>query len=152
MHLVVLRRNNIPLPPILPACLMPPNKRPDITEPAEADLLHLNDDKPDGNIASNQTSNSDLSQTCINNFSKHATSNSPSNVQSATASVTHNDKINSKTKSSSKSPPNESVTPPVKSKAAAGSKEWVNQSSKEWTKFTESPTSTVSSPGPKRKY
>lgn len=55
MHLVVLRRNNIPLPKVLPACLNPSGlqhssqKQQQISqqEPPEADLLHLNDDDED---------------------------------------------------------------------------------------------------------
>lgn len=146
MHLVVLRRNNIPLPPILPACLMP-SKAAEVTEPAVADLLHLDDDKPDGNASIIPAANADLPPPYVNNFPKHSASKSP--PSGTPASATHNNKINSKTKSNSNSPPNESGTPPPKNKGTGSSKEWVNQTSKEWTKFTESPTSTVSSPGPK---
>lgn len=54
MHLVVLRRHNLPLPAVLPACLHPSvlsqaNQSQSITEPPEADLLHLNDDDEDDN-------------------------------------------------------------------------------------------------------
>lgn len=51
MHLVVLRRNNIPLPPTLPVCLHPSvlqhttlANQMSTQEPPEADLLHLDDD------------------------------------------------------------------------------------------------------------
>lgn len=54
MHLVVLRRNNIPLPATLPQCLHPTVlKRTTLAnhmlnpEPAEADLLHLDEDEED---------------------------------------------------------------------------------------------------------
>lgn len=74
MHLVVLRRNNIPLPAVLPACLHPTalqhvslcSQAPP-QEPPEADLLHLDDDddedKTDNTIIgskidSNKTANS----------------------------------------------------------------------------------------------
>lgn len=144
MHLVVLRRNNIPLPPILPACLMPTIRRLDIIQPAEADLLHLDDDKPSGNITSAPSCKIDTSQTYGNDY---MSSNSPSSGQSI--SNAHSSKISSKTKSDSNTPQEESVTPTVKSKTVGMSKEWMSQTSKEWTKFTESPTSTISSPGPK---
>lgn len=55
MHLVVLRRHNLPLPAVLPACLHPSvlvqgNQSQSIAaEPPEADLLHLNDDDEDDN-------------------------------------------------------------------------------------------------------
>lgn len=54
MHLVVLRRNNIPLPAMLPSCLHSTILQFDSQisaklpqEPPEADLLHLNDDDED---------------------------------------------------------------------------------------------------------
>lgn len=57
MHLVVLRRNNIPLPAVLPACLYPSvlqhstlaSQILTTNEPPEADLLHLNDDDDEDN-------------------------------------------------------------------------------------------------------
>ncbi|XP_055919547.1 ralBP1-associated Eps domain-containing protein 2 isoform X2 [Eupeodes corollae] len=63
MHLVVLRRHNLPLPAVLPACLHPnmlvvqgnqsqtstTTTTTAIAEPPEADLLHLNDDDEDDN-------------------------------------------------------------------------------------------------------
>lgn len=58
MHLVVLRRNNIPLPESLPACLHPhkvqnaaisSNQNISQADPPEADLLHLDDDDDEDN-------------------------------------------------------------------------------------------------------
>ncbi|XP_055850840.1 ralBP1-associated Eps domain-containing protein 1 isoform X2 [Episyrphus balteatus] len=55
MHLVVLRRHNLPLPAVLPACLHPNmlvqanQSQTTIADPPEADLLHLNDDDEDDN-------------------------------------------------------------------------------------------------------
>lgn len=54
MHLVVLRRNNIPLPATLPVCLHPTvlqhttlANQMSAQEPPEADLLHLDEDEED---------------------------------------------------------------------------------------------------------
>lgn len=153
MHLVVLRRNNIPLPPILPACLMPPSKRPE--EPAVADLLHLNDDNKseEAAVTSNSTSNADIPLSYMNNYTRHGSSNSPPKCNSATTN--NNSIIDGKVKSHSNTPPaapaaNDMGSPTQKiSKGTANAKDWGNQSSKEWTKFSESPTSVLSSPGPK---
>lgn len=140
MHLVVLRRNNIPLPPILPDCLVPGSNTFEIAQPEEADLLHLDDDKPDS------TSDSTAAVVpVVKPFAapfvstRHSTKKSPSIKSSQNCA------------SSPTSPPNEVDKSPGKSKPlpATAGKDWINQSSKEWTKFTESPTSNVSSPGPK---
>lgn len=140
MHLVVLRRNNIPLPPILPDCLVPGSNTFEFAQPEEADLLHLDDDKPD---STNDTVVNAVP--AVKPFAapfvstRHPTKKSPAvkSSQNCTSSPT--------------SPPNDVDKSPAKSKPlpATGTKDWINQSSKEWTKFTESPTSNVSSPGPK---
>lgn len=44
MHLVVLRRNNIPIPVVLPTCLAQMLAPKPKTEAPEGDLLHLEDD------------------------------------------------------------------------------------------------------------
>lgn len=58
MHLVVLRRNNIPLPATLPLCLHPnvlqhttmsSTQISSQADPPEADLLHLDDDDEEDN-------------------------------------------------------------------------------------------------------
>ncbi|XP_050076791.1 ralBP1-associated Eps domain-containing protein 1 [Anopheles maculipalpis] len=245
MHLVVLRRNNIPVPATLPPCLMPtllqhsllqpgggsggtsgptgsvtsaasgelsstvgstsantsvPNER---TEPAEADLLHL---ESDDNVESTNRKRFDAHKdyqrmvpvpdslafakvtstggNAVNTGVVH--DSSPPSVSSATgigsstgsASVANATKGSSSGSNSSstaisttggrKTPPN--VSPPVLAQQhVVGSaqkvkqpaehpvtppntkptnKEW-NSTTKEWTKFMESPTSNVSSPGPK---
>lgn len=158
MHLVVLRRNNIPLPPVLPPCLIPNNKLLDLAEPpAEADLLHLDDDKPDTSStitpAETNTSLSDVTSYNSNYKSRsmaavHA-GNSPTSITSTTSVPNNSNNNNNKINSNSNSPPNETNIASPKQSITAGTKDWVNQSSKEWTKFTESPTSNVSSPGPK---
>ncbi|XP_035915663.1 ralBP1-associated Eps domain-containing protein 1 [Anopheles stephensi] len=246
MHLVVLRRNNIPVPATLPPCLMPTllqhsllqpgagsggtsgttgavtaaasgelsaaaastsantsasNER---TEPAEADLLHL---ESDDNVESSNRKRFDAHKDYqrmvpvpdslafakvtstgsgnVNAGAAHDTS--PPSVSSTTgigsstgsASVANATKGSSSGSNSSstalsttggrKTPPN--VSPPVlaQQQNVTGSgqkvkppaehtvtppntkptnKEW-NSTTKEWTKFMESPTSNVSSPGPK---
>ncbi|XP_053663046.1 ralBP1-associated Eps domain-containing protein 1 [Anopheles marshallii] len=253
MHLVVLRRNNIPVPATLPPCLLPSllqhsllqpsggsggtsgtagvsvsgvsgelssvvgggsgsttiaqvsNER---TEPAEADLLHL---ESDDNVESSGRKRFDahkdyqrmvpvpdslafarVASTGSNVNAGVAHDTSPTSVSSATgvgsssgttgsASVANATKGSSSGSNSSstavsttggrKTPPN--VSPPVlaqhqqqhvtasaqKVKQPADhpvtppnskttNKEW-NSTTKEWTKFMESPTSNVSSPGPK---
>lgn len=149
MHLVVLRRNNIPLPPILPDCLVPGSSTFEINnhQPEEGDLLHLDDDKPDGSGSSSGSNHtSATTSSTVKPFAapfvsaRHPTQKSPT-----AKNATHSPSGSPKGAISNK------VTTTTKSKTlpAAASKDWINQSSKEWTKFTESPTSNVSSPGPK---
>lgn len=191
MHLVVLRRNNIPLPQILPSCLMPttihgplPNV-PAVTSggPPEADLLHLDDDQDNGSCTqlplqtTNETNDykrmisvqSDQQSQQVaptigankinsSNNSHHHSQNQLQSSGSPVISIMSQKNI--KTRSHSNTPPmvataagssslsssqTDQASPPRISKYAV---DWINQS-KEWTKFTESPTSNVSSPGPK---
>uniref|UniRef100_A0A182Q9B6 EF-hand domain-containing protein n=1 Tax=Anopheles farauti TaxID=69004 RepID=A0A182Q9B6_9DIPT len=259
MHLVVLRRNNIPVPATLPPCLMPTLLQHSLlqpsggsgasaggtvaaagastgatsgdlsasttsstanvaagvaerTEPAEADLLHLESDdnvESDGNrkrfdahkdyqrmvpvpdtlafakvaapaqaviAAAHDTSPPSVSSvtgpvgsssgTTGSGSVANATKGSSSGSSNSSASAT----VVSTTTSGRKTPP--TVSPPVLSQqpnaptASSGqkakqssehpvtppnaktNKEW-NSTTKEWTKFMESPTSNVSSPGPK---
>lgn len=153
MHLVVARRNNIPLPPILPECLIPSSKFFDSCQPAEADLLHLDDDKDHVEISTTVDGqhNSTFAKTVTTTkpiHGGHTGSNSrPTTIQ--TKQHPNNNNSN-KGSTSSSSPVNELEISPTKSnKIINANKEWCNQSSKEWTKFTESPTSSLSSPGPK---
>lgn len=169
MHLVVARRNNIPLPPILPECLIPNAKFFDSCQPAEADLLHLDDDKEQvdnsgsgagvGSSSSSSKTNPILNDVHNSSFiaseKKQPKSSSSSNlVGSHTGNNRMQTKIphpsnSNKDSTSSSSPINDLEISPTKSAKVRASKEWTNQGSKEWTKFTESPTSSVSSPGPK---
>uniref|UniRef100_A0A182PPP1 EF-hand domain-containing protein n=1 Tax=Anopheles epiroticus TaxID=199890 RepID=A0A182PPP1_9DIPT len=247
MHLVVLRRNNIPVPATLPPCLMPtllqhsllqpggaasggssggaPNTGPsgdqaatvsggatgsanvslppERTEPAEADLLHL---ESDDNVESSSRKRFDAHKdyqrmvpvpdtlafakvaptggsVVANNVTSAAHDASPPSVSSATGvgsscGTTGSISVANATKGSSsgsnssstavsttggrKTPPNvsppvlaqqpskakQSVDHPVTPPNTKSNKEW-NSTTKEWTKFMESPTSNVSSPGPK---
>lgn len=128
MHLVVLRRNNIPLPPILPECLIPGKNKFDITQPAEGDLLHLDDDKTDHSIESTPSKVQQQQQ---------------SNVPPPTAARKPN--INNKNSQnnidSGDTSPSDKPTSVVKSKPIP--------LTTSWTKFPDSPTSNVSSPGAK---
>lgn len=156
MHLVVARRNNIPLPPILPECLIPNNQFFDTCQPAEADLLHLDDDKDQ--VENSLGSTNAVSD--IHNSSFKAAASEKKQPSSLIGSHTGNSRpttiqtkvphgSSNKGSTSSSSPINDLEISPTKSNKISSSKEWINQSSKEWTKFTESPTSSVSSPGPK---
>lgn len=170
MHLVVARRNNIPLPPILPECLIPNGKFFELCQPAEADLLHLDDDREqtlDG-AASSKTNPilSDVHSTPFASADKKQSASSSSSsligshtgnnrmqtaaaaAAAAVAKIPHHAN-STKDSTSSSSPINDLEISPTKSAKIRSSKEWTNQGSKEWTKFTESPTSNVSSPGPK---
>lgn len=189
LHLVVLRRNNIPIPSALPTCLQPKYLYkslglPQKDEP-EADLLQLeSDDNQDTStqrpsvtkandyqrIVSStydefRSTSSGKSATIINksstlpknHYSQHqrigagdcdgdstASSNfslNNNNNNNSKALVTNKNVIStSANRSSSNSPPSQTVTD-----GAADAQ----NSNKEWTKFAESPTSNVSSPGPK---
>lgn len=160
MHLVVLRRNNIPLPPILPECLVPSNNQFEVSQPLEGDLLHLDDDKdqtdePTSIVADppslpfkgkfiTRSHQQQSQQSATKPIGKH-TGNSP------TAIAANKNPASGSNKGStcSNSPiQNELEHSPTKPNKMNASKEWLNQSSKEWTKFTESPTSSVSSPKP----
>ncbi|XP_037024627.1 ralBP1-associated Eps domain-containing protein 1 isoform X2 [Bradysia coprophila] len=142
MHLVVLRRNNIPLPPVLPACLMPTLNETRPSEPLEADLLHLDDEavdfQPNANDLKRMISSHIHETTVI-----PQSSSIPNKVNQSSPTMSNKSQT-IHTRSNSNSPSVEPVTPPKQHKEI----DWNNQS-KEWTKFTESPTSNVSSPGPK---
>lgn len=152
MHLVVARRNNIPLPPILPECLIPSSKFFESCQPAEADLLHLDDEdkgRAEGSLGNTDAHNASFKATekkqPSNLIGSHTGNSRPTTIQTK---IPHPNNSN-KGSTSSSSPINELEISPTKSNKISSSKEWINQSSKEWTKFTESPTSSVSSPGPK---
>ncbi|XP_017855448.1 ralBP1-associated Eps domain-containing protein 2 isoform X2 [Drosophila busckii] len=164
MHLVVLRRNNIPLPSSLPHCLHP-NVLANTTttsssssssnmahipqEPPEADLLHLNDDDED-----EHTDNTIISSTQakpqpdknIMNLSQISTTSQASN-SSARREVVNTSPAH-KHRSTSNSPNAEQAITSTTGAAAAAatiaapSATGTNDAS-QWTKFSESPTSTA---------
>lgn len=182
MHLVVLRRNNIPIPSSLPTCLQPqflykslglPHKEPEV----EADLLQLESDDNQEPVTQNNSAankndyqrmvsstydefrsgSSGKSSTTIinksstlpkNHYSQHqrigegdGAANNFNNHNNNKPLVTNKNVISTSTnRSSSNSPPSQT--------AVDGTVDAQN-ANKEWTKFVESPTSNVSSPGPK---
>lgn len=216
MHLVVLRRNNIPIPSTLPTCLQPsllhkhlglPHK-----ETAEADLLNLeSDDNQDAariklkndyqrmitsnydeysgplankvdvtvnnksatlpknhhsqyrldfddqkvklnnnnmNLLNNNNTTTASSKNIIinKNVIQNNTSNNNNNTTSTTTTTSSTVQSN---RSSSNSPQQQSVTAIDGASSGDGLTSASDKGNKEWTKFTESPTSNVSSPGPK---
>lgn len=184
MHLVVLRRNNIPIPSTLPTCLQPQYLYKSLglpqQEAAEADLLQLESDDNQEPVTLRtsvvnkndyqrmvsstydefRSSSGGKSSTTIinksstlpkNHYSQHqrigegdgdSSVSSNFSLNNNKALVTNKNVIStSANRSSSNSPPSQTVTDGA---AADG-----QNSNKEWTKFTESPTSNVSSPGPK---
>ncbi|XP_061396146.1 ralBP1-associated Eps domain-containing protein 1 [Musca vetustissima] len=204
MHLVVLRRNNIPLPATLPQCLHPTVlQRTTLAnhmltqEPAEADLLHLDEDEEDNtdntivgmNTGMSLTGNSVNSVRILN---ENAVMNMSTLSASSQASASSRQYVTTTTKNPhSLSPPTIPPPPPVKNRSISNSPKMeqpttsppLNISSSkpiystskdsslwsttvgndeplqlvtttdtqpsQWTKFNESPTSNVSSPGPK---
>ncbi|XP_028162085.1 ralBP1-associated Eps domain-containing protein 1 isoform X7 [Ostrinia furnacalis] len=106
MHLIVLRRNNIPVPDTLPACLIP-----------QVD--------------------SRFSQTALTTDLVDLGSDMFSSGSSADFSFVHKTEPEAKKPEPDRPP---SLSPP---------KPEPQLNNKEWTKFVDSPTSSVSSPGPK---
>lgn len=179
MHLVVLRRNNIPIPSSLPTCLQPPflHKALGLPEktPPEGDLLQLEsddnqsesavggrrDDKNDyqrmvsstyDELPSKPLSTINKSSTLPkNHYSQHqrlidggASGDNDSNVSSSSSK--QQTAVTSKNVISSTINRSNSNTPPSQIDANLNDNQ---NSNKEWTKFAESPTSNLSSPGPK---
>ncbi|EDV32057.1 uncharacterized protein Dana_GF14230, isoform A [Drosophila ananassae] len=157
MHLVVLRRNNIPLPTSLPHCLHPNVLQVGVSggsgvgsssatsqpqEPPEADLLHLNDDEEDdhtdntiiaGNLSGGSSSGKPRQNAPgdknIMNLSNISTSSQASNSSRREATPPIN-------RSVSNSPNVEKIATGTVSTNAV-------EPASQWTKFSESPTSSV---------
>lgn len=183
LHLVVLRRNNIPIPSALPTCLQPQYLYKNLGLPhketlPEADLLQLeSDDNQEPSTQRSSVVNKNDYQRMVsstydeirstssgksnaiinksstlpkNHYSQHqrigegdSDSNAGSNfnLNNNKVLVTNKNVIsNSANRSSSNSPPSQTGTDGVND---------AQNANKEWTKFAESPTSNVSSPGPK---
>ncbi|XP_022822777.1 ralBP1-associated Eps domain-containing protein 1 [Spodoptera litura] len=113
MHLIVLRRNNIPVPDVLPACLVPRVDSRYSKQAVTTDLVDLGAD-----MFSSGTS-ADF------NFAPKPETHDPYDATKVTKKLEERQP---------------SLTPP---------KIEGQVNNKEWTKFVDSPTSSVSSPGPK---
>ncbi|KAL5281043.1 REPS1 family protein [Megaselia abdita] len=149
MHLIVLRRHNIPIPSVLPLCLHPSVI---MGEVREADLLHLNDDVDldktlvdttpkggnDGAIGDYKRPRPEKNIMNLSGSSQSSTKITPPPIPPSI-------KNRSVSNSPSSLPPIEPKTPPPRLKEVP--KELNNQN-REWTKFPESPC-TICSPGPK---
>ncbi|CAG9564840.1 unnamed protein product [Danaus chrysippus] len=112
MHLIVLRRNNIPVPDVLPACLVPTVDSQFTQRAVTTDLVDL------GSDMFNSGTSADF------NFAPKPEMNDPYETKPAK-------KPEDRQPSSSPPKPEPQIN------------------NKEWTKFVDSPTSSVSSPGPK---
>ncbi|KAG5674508.1 hypothetical protein PVAND_004470 [Polypedilum vanderplanki] len=201
MHLVVLRRNNIPIPSVLPTCLQPHILCKTLGLPqqqqqsmVEADLLNLESDDNQNNHHVTQRTNvvnkneyqrmisstyddyrtigsgAEKSTTTIMNKSSTLPKNhfssqyrgegdgSASNNHNINNNLNlnlHNNNNNNKQMSknvimtsSTNTALNSGSNSPQQTLVDGGNIDGIN-ANKEWTKFTESPTSNVSSPGPK---
>lgn len=170
MHLVVLRRNNIPLPSQLPQCLLntvvPSTTTTTTTiqhNPPEADLLHLGDDRSTIKLQHptsliQQTSKSGSTSSSNSNNSRIQINSSPPIRDNSSIVVVTPPTVIAVGPSSITSTTNSTITTiPSTTKVIIEQQqpEW-NQKNKDWstnkpnwTKFPESPTSNVSSPGPK---
>ncbi|VVC93244.1 unnamed protein product [Leptidea sinapis] len=112
MHLIILRRNNIPVPEMLPACLLPKVDSHFAQKSVTTDLVDI------GSDMFNSGTSADF------NFAPKPEVNDPYESKPLK-------------KSEERQP---SLSPPKPEQQA---------NNKEWTKFVDSPTSSVSSPGPK---
>ncbi|XP_059057873.1 ralBP1-associated Eps domain-containing protein 1 [Achroia grisella] len=112
MHLIVLRRNNIPVPDVLPACLVPKVDSRFSQQAVTTDLVDLGSDM----------------------FSSGS---------SADFSFVHKPETNDPYESKPVKKPED------RQPSLSPSKPEPQLNNKEWTKFVDSPTSSVSSPGPK---
>ncbi|XP_017151412.1 ralBP1-associated Eps domain-containing protein 1 isoform X1 [Drosophila miranda] len=171
MHLVVLRRNNIPLPTSLPHCLHPNVLQTKAVggsggvtsssssslpqEPPEADLLHLNDDDEDEqtdntiigvNLSGGSSAGTSKPRPTvppndknIMNLSTISTSSQASNSSRREATPTTTS-LN-KNRSISNSPNHERVVGGTVS--STGNAPDSSNASNQWTKFSESPTTSA---------
>ncbi|KAH8378344.1 hypothetical protein KR093_010798 [Drosophila rubida] len=171
MHLVVLRRNNIPLPSSLPHCLHPQvlaaaaaatattasttSSSSSLTathipqEPPEADLLHLNDDDDD-----EHTDNTIISSSQANKSRAVVVNNDKNimNLSSISTSSQVSNSSGSRREVTTTSPPslkNRSISnsPNVEKLATTSSSgaapAAASNDASQWTKFSESPTTTT---------
>ncbi|KAH8276395.1 hypothetical protein KR018_000284 [Drosophila ironensis] len=170
MHLVVLRRNNIPLPTSLPHCLHPNVLQAAASgdncssssvslpqEPPEADLLHLNDDDEADDhtdntiIAGNLSGGSSSKNKNIMNLSIISTSSQASNSSRREASPPKNRSISNSPNNAGDKAATAAGTGTGGGAVAVVSSSTSNAgdnaaASSQWTKFSESPTTSAVAP------
>lgn len=133
MHLVVLRRNNICLPPALPLCLMTTiTDECTLPQPTEENLLQLSDDERPSD--SGKDSNQQI-------FNRTNLNNSVGKLIDPTSD---NNRTNKTVNSSYKSTSNSS-SPVRRDISPSGSD---TNKSRDWTTFNESPVLNICSPKP----
>lgn len=176
MHLVVLRRNNIPIPSALPTCLQPRFLYKSLGLPqkeasAEVNLLQLESDdnqepaelpKPNKEYQRMVSSTYDelpsSSKPATSTINKSSTL--PKNHYSQHQRIGEGDGSNFNHNNNNRplvtnknvistSSENRSCSNSPSSQNTVDGLNDAQNANKEWTKFTESPTSNVSSPGPK---
>lgn len=138
MHLIVLRRNEIPVPDVLPHCLVPKvRKLSSRTSPGQVITSNLVDLGSDTNI------------NLVGDFnSKKPVLPIPAPIPKT--SVSEVESFESKiVKSINIEDSSPSLSPPVVGELPLRSKPEPLSGNKEWTKFIDSPTSSIASPGPK---
>uniref|UniRef100_A0A8W7PEG9 EF-hand domain-containing protein n=1 Tax=Anopheles coluzzii TaxID=1518534 RepID=A0A8W7PEG9_ANOCL len=156
MHLVVLRRNNIPVPATLPPCLLPTLLQHSLLQPAAGGAS--------GSSALPASASAEVPTTTGGSGSGAAAGANVSlaneRTEPAEADLLHLESDDNVESSSRKRfdahkdyqrmvpVPDTLAFAKVAAPAGGGAPEW-NSTTKEWTKFMESPTSNVSSPGPK---
>ncbi|KAH8334124.1 hypothetical protein KR059_006901 [Drosophila kikkawai] len=168
MHLVVLRRNNIPLPTSLPHCLHPNvllaamGGGQGVTsssstaaalpqEPPEADLLHLNDDDEDdhtdntiiaGNLSGGSSSTTSKPRPNVPPGDKNIMNLSTISTSSQASNSSRREATPPKNRSISNSPSTEKpVTGAVP--ASGNAVDTSTNAASQWTKFSESPTTSA---------
>lgn len=148
MHLVVLRRNHIPLPITLPACLIPNNDNVftenDIKQ-NKNDYKSLNTDHLDQSNKEKKDFNSQNNGATIYK-SVSVDHPVPPSIKNDRNSIPNDFNSANKRFSTDLSSGNRS---PLQVSHAILSPNKKDMSYKEWTKFVDSPTSSISSPGPK---
>ncbi|XP_077300726.1 RALBP1 associated Eps domain containing isoform X2 [Arctopsyche grandis] len=135
MHLVVLRRKDIPVPDVLPQCLVPKVQKSPVRSPEQIVTSNLVDLGSSSNINISTEFNSKLPTIPLPNAKPP-----PNDIDSFESK-------NLKTLNLDDSSP--SLSSPVVGEAPIRNKPEALSGNKEWTKFIDSPTSSIASPGPK---
>lgn len=135
MHLVVLRRKDIPVPDVLPQCLIPKVQKTPVHSPEQVVTSNLVDLGSSTNI------------NISTEFNSKVPSLPPPTTKPPTNDIDAFESKNSKTLNLDDSSP--SLSSPIAGEVQARNKPEALSGNKEWTKFIDSPTSSIASPGPK---